>query len=142
MAEASLVGGTTAVSGGLTWIPNNDHMSEVGIEDSYEEAYGYIRRNTLGRGNDALIDLYVKEGRRVIAYLQEHAGIDYGAVPHYPDYHPEFEGGRTGAGRWRGRSSTPISSGNGHPGCAGARSSDVRRCGCGRPLNRARSRTR
>ena len=84
------------MSGGLTWIPNNEHMSEVGIDDSYEEAYGYIQRNTLGRGDDALIDLYVKEGRNVIAYLQEHASIDYGAVPHYPDYHPEFEGGRTG----------------------------------------------
>jgi succinate dehydrogenase/fumarate reductase flavoprotein subunit len=96
LEKASLVGGTTAVSGGLTWIPNNEHMSEVGIDDSYEEAYGYIQRNTLGRGDDALIDLYVKEGRNVIAYLQEHASIDYGAVPHYPDYHPEFEGGRTG----------------------------------------------
>lgn len=96
LEKASLVGGTTAVSGGLTWFPNNPHMAELGIDDSYEEAVGYMRRNALGRGDDALIAHYVRQGPELVRYLEQHAGIAFAAVPNYPDYHPEFEGGRRG----------------------------------------------
>ena len=40
--KADLVGGTTAWSGGMVWIPNNPHMAELGVEDSREEALTYL----------------------------------------------------------------------------------------------------
>src|SRR5688500_17105573 len=39
--KSGKVGGTTAVSGGVLWIPNNHHMTEVGISDSRDEALRY-----------------------------------------------------------------------------------------------------
>ena len=45
----SMLGGTTAVSGGGIWLPGNHHMAEAGIEDSREGALEYIRRLTQGR---------------------------------------------------------------------------------------------
>ena len=32
--KADTVGGTSAWSGGMVWIPNNPHMAELGIADS------------------------------------------------------------------------------------------------------------
>ncbi|MDY6860374.1 MAG: FAD-dependent oxidoreductase [Pseudomonadota bacterium] len=40
-------GGTTALSGGGLWIPNNPHMADNGLSDSFEEADRYLR-NVLG----------------------------------------------------------------------------------------------
>ena len=94
--KAGLIGGTTAVSGGLTWVPNNHHMSEVGVDDSAAEALQHIERNTLGRGDKKLIETYVSEAPKVIRYLEDNNVIQFNSVKHYPDYHPEFEGGRNG----------------------------------------------
>jgi succinate dehydrogenase/fumarate reductase flavoprotein subunit len=33
--KSGIVGGTTAMSGGMLWIPLNHHSEELGIEDSY-----------------------------------------------------------------------------------------------------------
>jgi len=96
LEKAALVGGTTAVSGGLVWIPNNDHMGDVGIEDTRTEAVAYIQRNAGGRSTDEMIECYVREAPPMIRYLEKAAGFEFAAVPHYPDYHPEFPGGRTG----------------------------------------------
>src|SRR5215469_13993277 len=43
LEKAALLGGTTAISGGGAWIPCNPHMSEVGVEDSREDALEYLR---------------------------------------------------------------------------------------------------
>ena len=40
------IGGTTAFSGGVPWIPLNRYMKDAGIEDTRENALKYIRRVT------------------------------------------------------------------------------------------------
>ncbi len=40
--KADRVGGTSAWSGGMVWIPNNPHMAERGIPDSTDEALTYL----------------------------------------------------------------------------------------------------
>src|SRR5688572_33353217 len=47
--KSDKVGGTTAVSGGVVWIPNNKHMPEVGIADSFDDALTYTTRLADGR---------------------------------------------------------------------------------------------
>jgi 3-oxosteroid 1-dehydrogenase len=42
LEKTSLVGGTTARSGGVMWIPNNPIMKRDGIEDSREKAAAYL----------------------------------------------------------------------------------------------------
>ena len=43
LEKSTLLGGTTALSGGGTWIPCHHHMSEIGASNSPEEALRYIR---------------------------------------------------------------------------------------------------
>ena len=42
LEKTPLIGGTTAKSGGIMWIPNNRFMHEEGVPDSVEQAMTYL----------------------------------------------------------------------------------------------------
>jgi 3-oxosteroid 1-dehydrogenase len=90
------VGGTTAVSGGVLWIPNNHHMPEVGIADSREEALAYTLRLADGRSDPRLVERFLDTAPEVIRSLEEKTPLRFKAIARYPDYHPEFQGGKLG----------------------------------------------
>ena len=72
------VGGTTAVSGGDMWIPNNRHISD---QDSREEAIEYVLRLADGRASDpSLIEVYVDTAPEALDYLEANTG--YRSEPH------------------------------------------------------------
>ncbi len=94
--KADRLGGATAVSGGVVWIPNNHHMSAAGIADSKDDARRYIARLADGRSSDELIDVFVERGPEMLRYMEAHTPLRFSAIAGYPDYHPEFPGGRPG----------------------------------------------
>src|SRR5438067_4562431 len=53
------IGGTTAVSGGVVWVPNNHHMPEAGIADSRDEALAYTLRLADGRSDRELVETFI-----------------------------------------------------------------------------------
>jgi succinate dehydrogenase/fumarate reductase flavoprotein subunit len=95
--KAAKVGGTTAVSGGVVWIPNNHHMPEVGVPDSRAEALAYTSRLADGRSDPKLIETFLDLGPEMIRFVEKNTPLAFKALPKYPDYHPEFEGGKPGA---------------------------------------------
>ena len=42
--DKKVVGGTTAKSGGIFWIPNNPIMQREGLEDNKEDCLAYLAR--------------------------------------------------------------------------------------------------
>ncbi|MFI5296583.1 MAG: FAD-dependent oxidoreductase [Polyangiales bacterium] len=96
LEKATKVGGATAVSGGVLWIPNNHHMPEVGVADSREEALTYMRRLSDGRSDDALIETFLDQAPTMLRFIEQAASITFAALKRYPDYHPEFSGGKPG----------------------------------------------
>ncbi len=50
--KADLVGGTSALSGGGIWIPDNHDMPKVGLRDSLEMAYRYVKACAKGLATD------------------------------------------------------------------------------------------
>ena len=96
LEKSPLVGGTTAVSGGVVWVPNNHHMSSVGIEDSRAEGLAYLRHIADGRTADALLEAYVDRAPEMALWLESQTSLVFTALGHYPDYHPEHEGGKPG----------------------------------------------
>ncbi|MEX1255375.1 MAG: FAD-dependent oxidoreductase [Dehalococcoidia bacterium] len=93
LERSDKVGGTTAVSGGGLWIPLNDHMSEVGVQDSREEALTYCRRLAAGRTPDELIETFVDAGHVMVRYLEQHTPVRFSACG-MPDYRSEEEGAK------------------------------------------------
>jgi len=72
------IGGTTAVSGGDMWIPNNRFVADA---DSREDAIAYVTRLSDGRAADpSLIEVYVDTAPEAFEYLEAHTG--YRGEPH------------------------------------------------------------
>src|SRR5262245_9007786 len=66
--KAGKVGGTTAVSGGVLWVPGNHHMAEAGVGDSREEALGYVERLTDGRSDAQLVATFIDTAPEMLKY--------------------------------------------------------------------------
>ncbi len=58
------------MSGGMLWVPNNRAMLAAGLSDSREDALTYMRRLTLGRVSDELIQTYGDECNHTIDFLE------------------------------------------------------------------------
>src|SRR5690625_4306249 len=72
----SEIGGTTAMSGGVPWIPSNHYMKEEGISDSKEKALTYIHQLLNGKEpNPDLIEIYLDKGKEMIQYLHDHTPV-------------------------------------------------------------------
>ena len=93
--RASVLGGTTALSGGLAWIPANRLMAAERVGDSPSEARRYLRALRLGDVDDELVDYFADQAPMVAVWLESATGLSWQTVP-YPDYHPELPGGKPG----------------------------------------------
>jgi succinate dehydrogenase/fumarate reductase flavoprotein subunit len=89
------VGGTTAISGGGIWIPGNPFMREQGLPDSPDDALTYLRRLTLGGGDDVLLAAFVEEGVAALEFLTGHTAVPFLGTK-TPDYQPALPGARDG----------------------------------------------
>ncbi len=94
-------GGTTAMSGGVVWVPNNDQISTVGIQDTAAEALAYTKE-VAGRVNPERLQAFVDAAPAMLRTLREHSQVRYEPMPAYMDYYPEIEGFKPG-----GRSMEP-----------------------------------
>jgi 3-oxosteroid 1-dehydrogenase len=70
LEKSALIGGTTAMSGGLLWIPDNRHMRLEGRDDSFDEAFRYIRRLTGGRRADEDVRTVLGAGPGMVDFLE------------------------------------------------------------------------
>jgi glycine/D-amino acid oxidase-like deaminating enzyme len=67
LERAGRVGGTTAISGGVAWLPGNHRMRELGIAHSGAAAGAYLRSLALGDADMGLLDTFVAAAPRVAA---------------------------------------------------------------------------
>jgi 3-oxosteroid 1-dehydrogenase len=97
LEKTGLVGGTTARSGGVMWIPNNPIMKRQAIEDSPARALAYLD-NVVGDHPDTpgatrvRRQAYVTEAPRMVEFLLGQ-GIRLTRARSWPDYYDECPGG-------------------------------------------------
>ncbi|MDX2381357.1 MAG: FAD-dependent oxidoreductase [Acidimicrobiia bacterium] len=94
-----LVGGTSAMSGGMVWIPCSDQMEAQGIPDSREDALAYLGSMSHDMILDELAEAYVDGGPAMLRWLEDQTSVVFEIVDDFPDYHPEQPGGKPGGGR-------------------------------------------
>ncbi|MCW1384896.1 FAD-dependent oxidoreductase [Novosphingobium sp. KCTC 2891] len=82
------IGGTSATSGGVTWIPNHG----LGTSDSRQQALDYIYSVANGPIRKDRVEAFVDEGPRMVAYLKS-IGIEPVVMP-WPDYFSEMPAAR------------------------------------------------
>lgn len=92
--KAEQVGGTTAWSGGVAWLPGNRHQRELGLDDSREDVLTYLASLSHGLIDPALAEVFVDTAPDVVDWLEEHSPVVFQTVRGLSDYHPEHPGGR------------------------------------------------
>ena len=90
------VGGTTAVSGGMVWIPANHKMLEAGIDDDLDRARTYLRSTVQGADTDPKLHAFLARGDEAIRFLETHTRLKLRPVLRYPDYYPDRPGSTPG----------------------------------------------
>lgn len=96
LEKAPVVGGTTAMSGGMLWIPNNHHQRELEIPDSRDEILKYMHAYSGGVTDEALLEAFVDTGPEMVQYMEEHTPARFETHELFPDYQPELPGGKAG----------------------------------------------
>jgi 3-oxosteroid 1-dehydrogenase len=95
-----LVGGSTGLSGGMVWLPNNPLMRAEGVVDSHEDGLAYIG-DVVGDVGAASSpqrrEMFLTAGYEMINFLLR-KGIRLMRCPGWSDYYPNHKGGNA-AGR-------------------------------------------
>src|SRR6202045_2785584 len=95
--KAATVGGTSAVSGGIVWIPAHRRMPEEQLAPA--DAMSYLRAQSLGSMDEDLVETFVETGPVMLDFVEAHSDIQFEIADGFPDYKPELPGGRPGGGR-------------------------------------------
>lgn len=95
LEQASTVGGTTAISGGMVWIPANHKMAAAGLDDNLDAARRYLRSIVSPMGDDRL-EAFLANGPEAVRYLEAKTSLRLRPVKAYPDYYPDLPGATMG----------------------------------------------
>lgn len=109
LEKADLLGGTSAVSGGVLWMPTNHLMGEA-YPDSDEAALAYLTAATGGKVPSGTLRWYIATSREAVSWLDRDTLVRLAALPR-PDYHTDWPG----AARGRGLDNLPFA-GDTYPG--------------------------
>lgn len=94
LEKSSTIGGTTAQSGGILWVPMNDLIEGAGLQDSREEALAYLRYTGAGRNLPEYMETYVDHAPRVLRYLHEKADVRFRLMELAEFYYPIAPGSK------------------------------------------------
>ena len=98
--KQALVGGSTGLSGGMVWLPNNPLMRADGIPDSHEDGLAYFDDvvGDIGQpSSPARREMFLTAGYEMINFLMR-KGVRLVRCPGWSDYYPNHRGGNE-AGR-------------------------------------------
>ncbi|MDQ7745778.1 FAD-dependent oxidoreductase [Hydrogenophaga pseudoflava] len=85
-------GGTTALSGGVLWIPLGPHGRLQNPADTREAVRRYMVEETGAFHDEAAVEAFIENGPKMVEFFERETAMQF--VPTlYPDYHPDVPGG-------------------------------------------------
>lgn len=85
-------GGTTALSGGVLWIPLGPHGRKQNPADTREAVRTYMMQETGAFYDEAAVEAFLVNGPKMVEFFERETAMQF--VPTmYPDYHPDVAGG-------------------------------------------------
>jgi succinate dehydrogenase/fumarate reductase flavoprotein subunit len=97
--KSTLIGGTSAVSGGSIWAPVNRFHRQRGGHDTREAALTYLNAITLGDGDSELLAAFTDNVNPMLDFVIANTGLEFEVNADHPDYQPHLpgacHGGRT-----------------------------------------------
>lgn len=96
LEKSDKYGGTSAISGGGIWIPNNHYFARLGGNDSPEQALRYLTAAAGGQVDPARLQAYLDNAPKMIEALTRKSRVRYAVAAKYPDYYPHLPGALPG----------------------------------------------
>jgi succinate dehydrogenase/fumarate reductase flavoprotein subunit len=97
--KSAHIGGTTALSGGVVWLPNNPLGRDAGVADSREQSLRYLDALSNQTMRPEMVSAFIDGVDDLVEWLHSRTPLRLQLVPRYPDYHPEHPGALPGGGR-------------------------------------------
>ncbi len=123
LEKAHVIGGTTALSGAVSWVPANHHMLAAGYGDSPDEALDYIRAlspDGWAAEEEPLWRAFVDTAPAMLKFVEDNSPVRFSLID-LPDLYPEVTGGKKNGrvlappnwslnslGPWKGRIRKPV----------------------------------
>lgn len=99
LEKSHLVGGTSAVSGGMLWVVDNHYARSEGVQDRKSWGREYVENIARGRGRRELLDAAISFGDEMLQFVDQQLGLNFALLENFPDYRLDLpgavEGGRT-----------------------------------------------
>lgn len=96
LEKASLLGGTSAVSGGMLWAVANHYAARDSVEDSLAAGRKYVDAVSRGRGRAELLDAAVNHGAEMLSFMEDTLGVEFIFLNNFPDYRQDLPGAAAG----------------------------------------------
>lgn len=96
LEKTELVGGSTAMSGGVLWLPHSQVAERAGAQDSFEDGMRYFEAVVGDAGPASSLarrTAFLEQGRQYIDFI-ESEGIHLVFCDGYADYYDERPGGK------------------------------------------------
>ena len=84
------VGGVTAYSLGEVWVPGNHYATALGLKDSIESGFRYIKRLSMNYGDEIAILNQAVHAPAVLEYFEKKIGLKMSVIRHCSDYYYGF----------------------------------------------------
>lgn len=101
--RTEFVGGTSALSGATTWVPNTAHAAKVNDSDTPEAVKGFLDAAVGNHSSAANRQAFLDAGPKAIATLEAQSDVQFRPYATHPDYEQQHEGATM-----RGRALEPV----------------------------------
>ena len=92
LEKEPVFGGTTALSGGVLWVPLTHHGLKQNPQDSVEAVQKFLRSETGNFYDEEVARAFIEAGPEMVSFFERETDMKF--VPTlYPDYHPIAPGG-------------------------------------------------
>ena len=92
LEKEPVFGGTTALSGGVLWIPLNHHGLKQNPADTAEQVRTFLRHECGQFYDEATVNAFIEYGPKMVEFFERETEMQF--LPTlYPDYHPDAPGG-------------------------------------------------
>ncbi len=95
LEKQPLIGGSTCMSGGMAWVPDNPVMRAAGVHDSYADAMAHFEAVVGDVGPTSSYErrhAFLTAGPEMVSFL-ERLGVRLVYCPGYADYYSNAKGG-------------------------------------------------
>ncbi|MBA4763173.1 FAD-dependent oxidoreductase [Sphingomonas sp.] len=121
LEKTDRIGGSTAISGGVVWVPGNRGMAEAGAPDSPSAALRYLEQVIGPALRRDMIETYVRVSPEMVDWFNSQSAVRLAPRMYAPDYQSELDGASQGGraldpleydgrklGRWFDRLRAPL----------------------------------